>query len=132
MSANVWKFPHVAKTNGTPCGHKYKSQSGLKGCSVFIFVHNNSPVKIVIQSLLYSISYLLSNFHKVSYYYAKTSLSKTQKWDVEGTVPYIYCKMFCEICRKQKPSRKWEGFVIRKLIIGRITIIQNLFFCRSR
>ena len=72
LSANVWKFPHVAKTNGTPCGYKYKSQSGLKGCSVFIFVHNNSPVKIVIQSLLYSISYLLSNFHKVSYYYAKT------------------------------------------------------------
>lgn len=36
----------------------------------------------------------------------KMSLSKTQKRDVEGSVSYIYCKMFCEICRKQKPSQK--------------------------
>lgn len=53
----------------------------------------------------------------------KTSLSKTQNQDVEGAVHYIYCKMFCEILPKTKTLPKGEGFVIRKFIIGRITII---------
>lgn len=38
----------------------------------------------------------------------KTNLSKTQKWDVEGDVPYIYCKMFCEILPKTKTLPKGE------------------------
>ncbi len=37
---------------------------------------------------------------------AKTSLSKTQKRGVEGSVPYIYCKMFCEILPKTKTLPK--------------------------
>lgn len=38
----------------------------------------------------------------------KTNLSKTQKRDVEGDVPYIYCKMFCEILPKTKTLPKGE------------------------
>lgn len=61
----------------------------------------------------------------------KTSPSKTQKRDVEGAVHYIYCKMFCENLPKTKTLPKGEGFVIRKLIIGRITIIQIYIYTKS-
>lgn len=52
----------------------------------------------------------------------KTSLSKTQKRDVEGAVSYIYYKMFCEICRKQKPSQKGKA-----LFYGNVLLKDNYY-----
>ena len=50
---------------------------------LFSFI-KNSPVNLVGQALLYSISWLLSNFHKVSYYYAKTCWNKPFKYTKAG------------------------------------------------
>lgn len=57
----------------------------------------------------------------------KTSLSKTQKRDVEGAVSYIYCKMFCEILPKTKTLPKMGRLCFKEIDYRNDNYYTNLY-----